>query len=242
MADNLDVEVREIPKTVTKVLKSKTPRIVSFEKDGGESGDVDVVNVVNVESKDKSNIISSTIEKLKSNKVLTIIFIAVSLAVIYVMFFKKKSKSKDTKPLVSENKPLLKLPEDPNKSSEKLSFDSLGNIKQNSETNKIIESELQAMQQSFRTQYQQLEQQLIGQHNQIQQQQMYISRLERENENAMKQLEYERERDRVKSKPEVEKKRNKKEDDNVSLHNLSASELEEITKRLDMLNKSNDKE
>jgi hypothetical protein len=239
MADNLDVEVREIPKTVTKVLKSKTPRIVSFEKDGGESGDVDVVNV---ESKDKTNIVSSTIEKLKSNKVLTIIFIAVSLAVIYVMFFKKKSKSKDTKPLVSENKPLLKLPEDPNKSSEKLSFDSLGNIKQNSETNKIIESELQAMQQSFRTQYQQLEQQLIGQHNQIQQQQMYISRLERENENAMKQLEYERERDRVKSKPEVEKKRNKKEDDNVSLHNLSASELEEITKRLDMLNKSNDKE
>ena len=82
---------------------------------------------------------------------------------------------------------------------------------------------------------------MMGLYNQSQQQNMYIQHLEQQLEmhmNKSKQPPPQMQQQPQTSKSQNNSRplRNKKEDDNVALQDLSASELEDIKNKLDMLN------
>jgi len=176
------------------------------------------------------NFISNTIKKLTSNKTMLIVVFALGAGFVYFYLNKKKSTKKKLK---------LELPSQ----EDALIFDSNGNSKK--ENN--IKKEIDFARKAYDTELQALHQQMMGLHNQSQQQQMYIQHLEQQLDmymnkskqpqpQPMQQQPMQQQPSKPQNIPRPNSQRNKKEDDNVALQDLSASELEEIKNKLDMLN------
>ena len=199
MADNVNVksvtfETENIPQVNNKNLSNESSNV-----------------------KPDDNIISSTINKLTSNKTMLVVVGVIGLGFLYFYLNKNKSKKKVT----------LELP----KQEDSLIFDTNGSAK------KAYDNELQLLQQ-----------QMMGLYNQSQQQQLYIQHLEQQLENNKstrnniqqhqpQQQQQQQQQQQPQHQPQHNTRtQNKKEDDNVKLQNLSASELEEIKNKLDMLN------
>ena len=215
MADNGDVKIQ---------------KSVSFDTNGAPPENVkniiDTNNKNTIDSKSDNNIISNTVNKLTSNKTMLVIVGVLGLGFLY--FYLNKSKKKVT----------LELP----KQEDALMFDLNGNSK------KAYDNELQLLQQ-----------QMMGLYNQAQQQQLYIQHLEQQLENnkpirnntqqqqqqphqqqqqphQQQQQQQQQPHQQQQQQPRNTRVQNKKEDDNVALQNLSASELEEIKNKLELLN------
>lgn len=226
MAESGEIEIKEVVKEVVK----KVPKVknVSFEEKGG----AEVVEQVT-----SPGLIDKIKEILEKNKSLIIAAIIVGIAGAYYLFKNKKL--------------LLNKPKEEQK-NEVFVMDKEGNPKKTT-GNDTLDNEIQLMQQQYKLQFQQLEQKLISQQQEIEQQRNYISRLENANKqqelmqnNRMQQEKLQQERlfqerlQQERMQQEKNMRRNRKEDENVAVHNLSNSELEEITKKLDMLNKQNE--
>ena len=219
MADNVDgrpaksvsfVEIDNSPQRNSRNMNDSNSRNMN---DNGNNNGND-----NGNGNGNDNIISTTLNKLKSNKSMIIIVGVLGLGFLYFYFNKNKSKKKVT----------LELP----KQEDALMFDMNGNVKKELDNSKkAYENELQLLQQ-----------QMMGLYNQSQQQQMYIQHLEQQLENQMNNKPKQNNNTQNNNtqnnntRQNTNSQRNKKEDDNVALQDLSASELEDIKNKLDMLN------